>query len=233
MGYWGHRPPPVARDGPESTKTKRKEMAVKSVGGAAKEKEKETEKTKKKRKKSTSESVGGAEKEKEKETEKTENKRKKPTSESVGGAKKEKKKDTKKSTSEKILRGEKRNSRESGDDDGSDRGQHRPWQPAKERHFSESDSSDSSSDRETDRKVVSTKSDSEPSRQRGGGGKEQKIPPKFLLYGRHLSVPISVGDDAERDYLGKIMKHNIELDQLLVFFKEDGESLWYDKDEVK
>ena len=65
-----------------------------------------------------------------------------------------------------------------------------------------------------------------------GTGKDKKKPSHFLYYGRFLAIPISVDDQPERLFLGKIIDENTESKQFLVFFKEDGEKLWYDEDEV-
>jgi len=238
MGYWGHRPPPVPRDGPESTKKKRTEAAQKSVGVGKEGRKKEAEKPKsdapaekkppksKKRDNSADESlrqqrprlpakkVGDSE-----ESDSCGSHSKMPKSDAPGEKKPSKRKKRDNSADESLR-------------------QQRPRSPAKE--IGDSEESDSSGSHCSGRKArcedEKKKSDRgagtiKPIRQGGGRGTKEKSPPQFLLDGRYLSVPISVDGELERPYLGQIVGESVE--QFLIYFKEDGDKMWYDKEEVK
>ena len=190
MGYWGHKPPPVARDCPQGTKLRRRESAADAAGVG---KQKDAKKPPKKPKKTSTEKTT---------TDKS-SKRKSP-------------------------------SHDSGDES-SDRGLQGSRSKSREEDSSESDVSCSEGKVACTvvKKTAVIGAGNKPSRQRGRGEKKAKKTPQFLLHGRRLGVPISVNEEAERPYLGTIIKEDLDLNQLLVHFKEDGDEMWYDKDEVK
>jgi len=181
MGYWGHIPPAVPRDGPLATKSKRAAAAVAAVG--------------------------------------------------IGADKVVKKKPKK---SESQLENTRKRQKEACDSD--DGGEANRSSHPKGTNLREHSDSDAISDGEAVGERVGAKA--------GGGGEGVKLGKKqgreqkaqkvsqCLHYGRFLAIPISVEDEPERLYLGKIIDENIETNQFLIFFKEDGDRMWYDKDEV-